>query len=71
LTIAARDHAVFFGAFDPSDPPQAMAERLVRMLPGSKGLLPPGDYRDWDVIDAWAREIAGTLWPEPAMVGAS
>lgn len=55
------DHRVFAGAFDPADPPRAIAERLVRMMPMSKGLLPPGDYRDWEAIEAWAREIAATL----------
>jgi menaquinone-dependent protoporphyrinogen oxidase len=58
-----RDHRVFFGAFDPKDPPRAMAERLVRMMPASKGLLPPGDYRDWPLIEAWAKEIAAELQP--------
>jgi hypothetical protein len=28
------------------------------MMPGSKNLLPPGDFREWDAIEAWAREIA-------------
>jgi menaquinone-dependent protoporphyrinogen oxidase len=59
--IHPRDHRVFYGAFDPKDPPHAMAERLVRMMPGSRGLLPPGDYREWDLIEAWGREIAATL----------
>ncbi len=58
-----RDHQVFYGAFDPKDPPRAMAERLVRMMPASKGLLPPGDFRDWPQIEAWAEEIAGDLQP--------
>jgi menaquinone-dependent protoporphyrinogen oxidase len=56
-----RDHRVFLGAFDPSDPPKATSERLVRMLPAVKKALPAGDYRDWDAIDAWAQEIAATL----------
>ena len=58
-----RDHRVFFGAFDPKDPPRAMSERLVRMMPASKGLLPPGDFRDWPPIEAWAQDIAGELLP--------
>jgi menaquinone-dependent protoporphyrinogen oxidase len=57
------DHQVFFGAFDPKDPPRAMSERFVRMMPAFKGVLPPGDFRDWDAIAAWAREIAATLVP--------
>jgi menaquinone-dependent protoporphyrinogen oxidase len=56
-----RDHRVFLGAFDPDDPPRAMSERLVRMMPAFKGVLPAGDFREWDAIEAWAREIAATL----------
>ena len=63
----ARDHRVFLGAFDASEPPKAMSERLVRMMPAAKGMLPSGDFRDWDEIEAWAREIAGSL--RPAVVG--
>ena len=59
--IHPRDHRVFLGAFDPKDPPRAMSERLVRMMPASRDILPPGDFRDWDEIEAWAREIAAVL----------
>jgi len=62
-TIRPRDHRVFYGAYDPKDPPRVLAERLVRLAPMSKGLLPPGDYREWPVIEAWAKEIAGQLQP--------
>ena len=31
------------------------------MMPGSGKILPPGDFRDWDEIDAWARGIAAAL----------
>jgi menaquinone-dependent protoporphyrinogen oxidase len=55
------DHRVFFGAFEPKDPPRTLAERVVRMMPAAKGILPPGDFRDWDAIEAWAREIAASL----------
>jgi menaquinone-dependent protoporphyrinogen oxidase len=59
--IGPREHRVFSGAFDPKDPPKAIAERLVRALPGARGILPPGDYRDWPAIDAWADSIAREL----------
>jgi menaquinone-dependent protoporphyrinogen oxidase len=59
--IGVREHRVFYGAFDPNDPPKALAERLVRMMPGSKSILPPGDFREWDAIEDWAREIARHL----------
>ncbi len=56
-----RDHHVFLGAFDPDDPAKVTSERLVRLLPPVKKALPAGDFREWDVIEAWAREIADTL----------
>ena len=56
-----RDHRVFLGAFDPKDPPRTMSERFIRMMPASKGILPTGDFRDWDAIEAWAHGIAATL----------
>lgn len=59
--IRPRGHKVFYGAYDPKDPPRVLAERFVRLAPMSKGLLPPGDYREWPVIEAWAKEIAGEL----------
>ena len=62
-----RDHRVFFGAFDPHDPPQTMAERLVRLMPAAKNILPTGDFRDWDAIEAWAREIASALAPSAVL----
>jgi menaquinone-dependent protoporphyrinogen oxidase len=65
--IAPRDHHVFQGAFDPKDPPRSFPERMVRMMPGSGRILPPGDFREWDAIEAWARQIAQALAsPVPA-----
>ena len=63
--IHPREHRVFAGAYDPKDPPKSMSERVVRMLPASKGILPPGDFRDWPAIGAWAREIAASLTAVP------
>ena len=61
-----RDHRVFFGTFNPKDPPRAMVERIVRLMPASKNILPAGDHRDWPAIEAWAREIARELQPVAA-----
>jgi len=60
-TIHPREHRVFNGAFDPKDPPRSMQERLVRLMPAAKRVLPAGDFREWDAIEGWAREIAGQL----------
>jgi menaquinone-dependent protoporphyrinogen oxidase len=59
--IQPREHRVFLGAFDPNDSPKTLAERLVRIVPASKGILPAGDFREWDQIEAWAHEIARSL----------
>lgn len=67
--VHARGHKVFFGVYDPSDPPKSMPERLVRMMPASKNILPPGDFREWAVIEAWAREIASQLLRTPVAAG--
>lgn len=60
-SIGARDHRVFLGRYDPDDPPRSFPERVVRMLPTSKGVLPHGDFRNWPDIEAWALEIAASI----------
>jgi menaquinone-dependent protoporphyrinogen oxidase len=64
--LGSRGTKVFFGRWDPSDPPASTAERLFRLLPISKDVLPVGDYRDWPAIEGWAQEIARELVREPA-----
>jgi menaquinone-dependent protoporphyrinogen oxidase len=59
--IHPREHRVFLGAFDPTDSPKSLQERLVRMLPAAKRVLPAGDFREWDAIEAWARGIAADV----------
>src|SRR5437879_91329 len=51
--IRVQEHRIFYGAFDPSDPPKAFSERLVRLMPVSTSILPPGDFREWDAIEEW------------------
>jgi hypothetical protein len=30
-------------------------------MPAAKRVLPTGDFREWDAIEAWAREIAAHM----------
>lgn len=62
--VKAVDHRVFSGRIDPGR--LGFAERAV-----VKALRAPiGDYRDWDVITAWAVEIATALGSSsPAVAG--
>jgi menaquinone-dependent protoporphyrinogen oxidase len=63
--IQPRDHRVFLGAFNPNDPSKSMPERLLRLLPVSKDILPVGDFRERDAVEAWAREIAASVAKVP------
>jgi menaquinone-dependent protoporphyrinogen oxidase len=69
--LKPRGTEVFFGAWDPSAPFASLGERIVRNLPAVKDLLPIGDFREWPVIEAWARQIATQLNEirEPIAVG--
>jgi menaquinone-dependent protoporphyrinogen oxidase len=58
-SIGPRDHHVFFGAFDHTK--LNLTHRLVYALPAMKDVLTDGDFRDWEEIDAWAKEIAAAL----------
>jgi len=65
-SIHPRDHHVFWGAYDPTEKPIGFMERVTRLVPASKNILPTGDFRDWDEIDGWARTIATELTPVEA-----
>jgi menaquinone-dependent protoporphyrinogen oxidase len=57
--VGARDHRVFFGAWDRRNlgcGRLGFAERIV-----ARGFLPEGDWRDWREIEAWASDIARAL----------
>lgn len=56
--LGPRGEQVFFGAYDPEQKPIGLGEKLTRMMPASKDALPAGDFRDWQRIDAWAKDIA-------------
>jgi menaquinone-dependent protoporphyrinogen oxidase len=59
--LNARDHRVFFGAYDRDRKPIELAERFLSMMPAAKEGLPAGDFRDWPEIETWATEIARAL----------
>ena len=56
-----RGERVFFGAWSPDAPVMGIGERLMRLMPKARSAMPVGDFRDWDAIDSWAREIASEL----------
>lgn len=62
--IKARGHRVFGGSLDAAR--LTHLDRLVRVFPGGKALLPDGDFRDWSDIKDWATEIALELDELPA-----
>ncbi len=53
--IAPRDMAVFAGVLD-----LAKLSRIERFVMNKMQAV-PGDYRDWEAIEAWARTIAQAL----------
>lgn len=53
--IAIRDHQIFVGKLERSN--LGLAERMIAKVVGA----PEGDFRHWNVIRAWARDIATTL----------
>jgi len=67
--IHARDHRVFFGAFDGHVKAVGFTERLALMLPAARSAFPDGDFRDWAEIETWADGIAHELAPVPASRG--
>jgi len=64
--VHARDHHVFFGAYDKDRKPVGFAERFVSVMPAARDALPSGDFRDWPEIEEWATGIAHELQSVPA-----
>lgn len=60
--VKPRDHHIFVGKIDMEK--LGFVERLI-----TKALkVPEGDFRDWEAIRGWAREIATTLLEESTPV---
>jgi menaquinone-dependent protoporphyrinogen oxidase len=51
----ARGHRIFSGRLEPGD--LGLGERLIAKVVHA----PAGDFREWDAIRAWAREIGAAL----------
>jgi menaquinone-dependent protoporphyrinogen oxidase len=64
--VGARDHRVFFGAYERDRKLIGFAERFVSLMPAARDSLPEGDFRDWPEIDEWAAGIARDLGQVPA-----
>jgi menaquinone-dependent protoporphyrinogen oxidase len=62
-----RGHRVFFGALRRKT--LTVCERVLAALPAGKEVLPEGDFRDWDDIERWARDIGAEL--ELALAGST
>ncbi|MEO8456493.1 MAG: flavodoxin domain-containing protein [Chloroflexota bacterium] len=54
-TLHARGHTTFTGRLDKKQ--LGLGEKIAVKLVGA----PDGDFRDWDTIEAWARDIAYEL----------
>lgn len=54
-----RGKQVFRGAYDHDK--LRGADRIITWLPAIRDILPQGDFRDWDAIDAWSSSIADQL----------
>ena len=54
--IRPRGTKVFYGKLDPAR--LNMRDRFIRAMPGATELMPAGDFRDWEAIEAWAEHIS-------------
>jgi menaquinone-dependent protoporphyrinogen oxidase len=65
--LRPRGTQVFFGALEPGR--LGPGQRLLRLLPGGRSLLPKGDFRDWAEVDAWADAIVEQLASSSSRAG--
>jgi menaquinone-dependent protoporphyrinogen oxidase len=61
--VHPRGKQVFRGAYDPDK--IRGGDRIVAWMPAIRDILPEGDFREWDAIDAWADSIADALGASP------
>jgi menaquinone-dependent protoporphyrinogen oxidase len=54
--VNARGHAVFGGSHDRSEVDDSDLDRLGKFV--ARRFVPEGDWRNWDAIAGWARQVA-------------
>jgi menaquinone-dependent protoporphyrinogen oxidase len=59
--LTPQGEKVFFGSWDPEDPPKGLTEHIMDILPAGREAMPVGDFRDWGAVDSWAEQIAARL----------
>ncbi|SFN55008.1 flavodoxin domain-containing protein [Mycetocola miduiensis] len=57
--VHPRGMQVFRGAYDHDK--LRGADRIIAWMPAIRDIMPQGDFRDWDAIDAWSSSIAYEL----------
>ncbi|MBM7503773.1 flavodoxin domain-containing protein [Agromyces aurantiacus] len=45
------------------------ADRMIVWMPALRDIMPEGDFREWDAVDAWAGSIADALAAAPSAQG--
>jgi menaquinone-dependent protoporphyrinogen oxidase len=57
--VDVRDHLVFGGCFDPATADLERVNWLEKQI--ASHLLPVGDWRNWEDIEAWSRQIGEAI----------
>ena len=57
--VHPRGKQVFRGAYHHDE--IRGVDRVVAWMPAIRDVLPEGDFREWDVIEAWAGSVADDL----------
>ncbi len=66
--LNVRDHMIFGGAFDPETADLSRVSWVEKQL--ATHFIPAGDWRNWDDIETWSKDIAAAvkLEKQPALV---
>jgi len=64
--VHVRDHRVFGGAFDPETADLERVSWLEKQI--TTHFMPVGDWRNWDEIEEWSRDIAAAINTKEAVL---